>query len=286
MRDKIVAAIIAMIAVVGVGYLAHHTNGERVRSYNYSVYHQPTYHINQSIDEKKIEGYLKEVHDLHTLSLTLMKVFNESLNPNYPLAIIQTLAEKNNARAYSKFWYLKLTENGSFVHSRSSGWNSENKTRFFVIPYSELNSGKYEDFDFLGGWAYTDMTGKGLLFIYYLAHTQYITGIRDVSVVYPANWSIESSTSEKIWWCQPVIEGNESVMRCFSTNPSAHAWAYGDMKSAGFSTSGYYGSLVIIFDTPYTGKNKPPICVRFELKTKMGDKNSPQLCGIIPGRHY
>ncbi|NJE02779.1 hypothetical protein [Thermococcus sp. MV11] len=284
---RILLAAMIIVAVIGTAYsISEYLSENGDCKLGMSEPPKTNYHVSYQIcpyvQNGTIKGYAEEVYSPRSLGNILVKAFNDSLDPNYPLAVVRYLAEQGKLRAYSEYFYLEFDENGSRESSVRSEWvpTESPDDRFIVYPPRDMFLDN-DTFDFLGGWVYSEMDGRGVLVVYYLANPETVKGIDDVTVIYPPSWGIESSTSTLLWQCWPE---SGTIMTCNETDEnskhSSFPKAYGGLDSAGFNATWPYGAFALAFNTTYGGDDRPPLCVRFGLETIWGKRKAPMNCEV------
>ena len=256
--------IVGIILVIATGLIASFSDF-RNPSENVQPPNHVSYTICPFVNPAYVKEWAKEVSDPESLAAVLMKSFNASLDPNYPLAVLQKLAEDGKVeRIYQRYAY--SFANCSKTVSGSSGWHLE-KFYLSVPPIREVTPDS-KGFDVLHGMIYVEMDGKAVVFLYYLSNPATVEKVEGISLFYPENLDIINTTGEIAWRCWHRTENGEEIGSCEGDGKGEFAPLVVDTaNSVGIETDGSYGYFVVVFNGTVNGQEGLPISTKIAVVT-------------------
>ncbi|ASJ12753.1 hypothetical protein [Thermococcus thioreducens] len=256
--------VVGMIIVIATGLIASFSDF-RNPSENHQEPQPISYTICPFVNPAYVEEWAKEVDDPENLATVLMKSFNASLDPNYPLAVLHKLAEDGKVRrVYQRYAY--SFANGSKTVSASSGWHMEN--RYLAVPPIREITPDSKNFDLLYGMIYTEMDGKAVVFLYYLSNPATVEKVEGISLFYPENLDIINTTGGMAWRCWHHTENGEKIGSCEGEGKGEFAPSVVDTaNSVGIETDGSYGYFVVVFNGTVNEQESLPISTKIAVVT-------------------
>ncbi len=232
-----------------------------------------TYTICPYVNPINVERWADGVNGTESLVSVLRSSFNASLDPNYPLAVLQELAEDGKiGRVYQRYAY--SFANLSKTVSGSSGWHME-KSYLAVPPIREITPDS-KDFDVLYGMVYTEIEGKAVVFLYYLSNPATVDRVEGISLFYPKNLSIVKTTGEIAWRCWQRAENGEEINSCEGDGRGAFIpTGIDNENSVGIWAKGPYGSFVVVFNGTVNDSENLPISMRVAVVVNGEGTNLP-----------
>ena len=219
-----------------------------------------SYTVCPFVHPANVETWVEEADGPESLAAVLMESFNASLDPNYPITVVRKLAEDGEVeRVYLRYAY--SFANCSKTISSSSGWRMEE--HYLAVPPIREMTQHTKEFDILYGMIYTEMNGKGIVFLYYLSNPKTIDNVEGISLFYPKNLSIVETIGEIAWKCWHRIENGDEIGSCEENGTKTFPSTIIDNKnSAGFLAEGPYGSIVVVFNGTVKEEENLPISMR------------------------
>jgi len=232
-----------------------------------------SYTICPFVNSAYVKEWSRGGTDPESLKVALMSSFNASLDPNYPLAVLQKLVEEGKVkRVYQSYAY--SFANCSKTLIASSGWQMDERS-LAVLPIREMTPNTKE-FDILYGMIYTEIDGKGVVFLYYLSNPETVERVEGISFFYPKNLSIAETTGEIAWRCWHYIENGTEIGTCDGNGTETFIPTGIDYKnSIGIWAKGAYGSFVVILNETVKDEENLPISMRIAVVVNGEGVNLP-----------
>jgi hypothetical protein len=135
--------------------------------------------------------------------------------------------------------------------------------RYLAVPPIREITPDTKEFDILYGMIYTEMDGKGVVFLYYLSNPATVERVEGISLFYPKNLSIVETTGEIAWRCWHYTENGAEVGSCEGDGTETFIpMVIDDKNSVGIWAKGPYGSFVIILNETVKDEENLPISMR------------------------
>ncbi|ASA77707.1 hypothetical protein [Thermococcus sp. 5-4] len=123
---------------------------------------------------------------------------------------------------------------------------------------------------------YTEIDGKGVVFLYYLSNPETVERVEGISFFYPKNLSIAETTGEIAWRCWHYTENGAEIGSCKGDGTETFIPAVIDDKnSIGIWAKGAYGSFVIILNETVKDEENLPISMRIAVVVNGEGVNLP-----------
>lgn len=256
--------VFGMIIVIAAGLIVSFSDLRNPRE-NVQPPNHVSYTVCPFVNPAYVKEWAKEVSGPESLVAVLMKSFNASLDPNYPIALVKKLVEDGKAeRVYQRYAY--SFANCSKTVSASSGWDMEE--RYLAVPPIREITPDTKEFDILYGMIYTEMDGKGVVFLYYLSNPATVERVEGISLFYPKNLSIAETTGEMAWRCWHYTENGAEVGSCEGDGRGEFAPTVADTaNSVGIKTDGSYGYFVVVFNGTVNDQEGLPISLKIAVVT-------------------
>jgi len=251
--------VFGMIIVIAAGLIVSFSDLRNPRE-NVQPPNHVSYTVCPFVNPAYVKEWAKEVSGPESLVAVLMKSFNASLDPNYPIALVKKLVEEGKVeRVYQRYAY--SFANCSKIVSASSGWDMEE--RYLAVPPIREITPDTKEFDILYGMIYTEMDGKGVVFLYYLSNPATVERVEGISLFYSKNLSIVETTGEIAWRCWHYTENGAEVGSCEGDGTETFIpMVIDDKNSVGIWAKGPYGSFVIILNETVKDEENLPISMR------------------------
>ncbi|NJE62400.1 hypothetical protein [Thermococcus sp. 21S7] len=264
--------VVGMILVIAAGLILSFSDIQ-----NHGESTQPPNHISYtvcpSVNPAYVKEWAREVNGPESLRTVLIKSFNASLDPNYPIALVKKLVEDGKAeRVYQRYAY--SFANCSKTVSASSGWYMEE--RYLAVPPIREITPNTKEFDILYGMIYTEIDGKGVVFLYYLSNPETVERVEGISFFYPKNLSIAETTGEIAWRCWHYTENGAEIGSCEEDGKGEFAPILTDTTdSIGIATNGIYGYFVVVFNGTVNEQDGLPISLKIAVVTNGKEAGLP-----------
>jgi len=269
--------VVGMIIVIAAGLIVSFSDLRNPRE-NVQPPNHVSYTVCPFVNPAYVKEWAKEVSGPESLVAVLMKSFNASLDPNYPIALVKKLVEEGKVeRVYQRYAY--SFANCSKIVSASLGWDMEE--RYLAVPPIREITPDTKEFDILYGMIYTEMDGKGVVFLYYLSNPATVERVEGISLFYPKNLSIVETTGEIAWRCWHYTENGAEVGSCEGDGRGEFAPTVADTaNSVGIKTDGSYGYFVVVFNGTVNDQEGLPISLKIAVVTNGKEVGLP--LGRVP----